>query len=214
MADTDVAENTEEAPAEEGGLDEEEDDGEIKMVSKKDKETEKAEEYSVSKKYIFISKLVKVSIDNDPMATTVPLPGVSGKILGHIVSYMNHHKGVAPEKIDKGWDDPEGGPKKTMQDICRERKLDVWDADYIDKIAEDKQDLYDIILAANYMDIQSLLYLGCAKMAWLIKGKPLEDIKDILTKCPMKEKKRRIALKRKKSAELRAKLKAERETLS
>lgn len=40
--------------------------------------------------------------------------------------------------------------------------------------------MYDLILAANYMDIKSLLHLGCAKVASLIKGQPLEKIKDIL----------------------------------
>ncbi len=40
--------------------------------------------------------------------------------------------------------------------------------------------LYDLILAANYMDIKSLLHLGCAKVASLIKGQPLEKIKEIL----------------------------------
>lgn len=55
-----------------------------------------------------------------------------------------------------------------------------WDADYIDKIGETRQQLYDLILAANYMDIKSLLHLGCAKVASLIKGQPLEKIKEIL----------------------------------
>ena len=55
-----------------------------------------------------------------------------------------------------------------------------WDAKFIDSIGENKQELYDIILAANYMDINSLLHLGCAKVASLIKGQPLDKIKDIL----------------------------------
>ena len=55
-----------------------------------------------------------------------------------------------------------------------------WDADYIDKIGDTRQQLYDLILAANYMDIKSLLHLGCAKVASLIKGQPLEKIKEIL----------------------------------
>merc|ERR1711964_833960 len=37
-----------------------------------------------------------------------------------------------------------------------------------------------LILAANYMDIKSLLHLGCAKIATLIKGKSPEEIKKIL----------------------------------
>ncbi len=56
----------------------------------------------------------------------------------------------------------------------------VRDAEYIDKIGETRQQLYDLILAANYMDIKSLLHLGCAKVASLIKGQPLEKIKEIL----------------------------------
>ena len=58
---------------------------------------------------------------------------------------------------------------------------DSWDADFIDGIAPNRQALYDLILAANYMDIKSLLHLGCAKVASLIKGQPLEKIKDILS---------------------------------
>lgn len=34
------------------------------------------------------------------------------------------------------------------------------------------------------MDIKSLLHLGCAKVASLIKGQPLEKIKDILATEP------------------------------
>ena len=34
-----------------------------------------------------------------------------------------------------------------MKELCKE----PWDADYIDKIGEDRQLLYDLILAANYM---------------------------------------------------------------
>jgi len=42
------------------------------------------------------------------------------------------------------------------------------------------QDLYDLIMAANYMDIKSLLHLGCAQVASMIKGKPLGAIPRIL----------------------------------
>jgi len=67
---------------------------------------------------------------------------------------------------------------KEMKQVCS----DPWDAQYIDKIGDTRQDLYDLILAANYMDIKGLLHLGCAKVASLIKGQPLEKIKDILSK--------------------------------
>ena len=63
-----------------------------------------------------------------------------------------------------------------MKDVCK----DAFDAEFIDRIGENRQALYDLILAANYMDIKGLLHLGCAKVASLIKGQPLEKIKDIL----------------------------------
>merc|ERR1711964_457831 len=46
------------------------------------------------------------------------------------------------------------------------------DAEFIDQFDfqnKDKVDLLDIIRAANYMDIKSLVNLGCAKVALLVK---------------------------------------------
>merc|ERR1719400_3024139 len=55
---------------------------------------------------------------------------------------------------------------------------DKWDADYINKM--NKKTIFQVILGANYMDLPSLLHLGCAKIAILIKGKSPEEIKNIL----------------------------------
>jgi len=143
-----------------------EEGGQIKLVSKDGKE------FQIEKKFAFISTLVKTSLDTDSGATEIPMPGVKGDILGRVVEYMTHHKGVEPPIIEKPL------RSKIMKDVCK----DPWDADYIDKIGDNRQQLYDLILAANYMDIKSLLHLGCAKVASLIKGQPLEKIKDILSK--------------------------------
>jgi len=131
-----------------------------------------SKEFTLEKKFAFISNLVKTSLEADVNAAEVPMPAVKGDILGKVVEYMNHHKGVEPPIIEKPL------RSKIMKDVCK----DAWDAEYIDKIGENRQQLYDLILAANYMDIKSLLHLGCAKVASLIKGQPLEKIKDILSK--------------------------------
>lgn len=65
---------------------------------------------------------------------------------------------------------------KLMADVCPFKT----DATFIDKVGENRQVLYDLILAANFMDVSSLLHLGCAKVASLIKGQPLEKIQEIL----------------------------------
>ncbi len=103
-------------------------------------------------------------------AEEVPIPGTKGAILTLVVEYMLHHQGIEPPIVEKPL------RSKKMSDVCK----DKWDAAFIDTIGEDRQKLYDLILAANYMDIKSLLHLGCAKVASLIKGMPLEKIKDIL----------------------------------
>jgi len=150
-----------------GGLDDDDDKKQIKLLSKPG---ENVKEVNVERKFAFISVLVKTSIENDQSATEVPLPGVEGPILLEVIRYMEHHRGVEPPIVEKPL------RSKVMKEVCQ----DSWDAEYIDTIGDDRQKLYDVILAANYMDIKSLLHLGCAKVASLIKGQPLEKIKDIL----------------------------------
>jgi len=145
------------------GLGLEEETKPLKLVSKDKKE------YTVERKHAFISALVKTSLETDD-AAELNIPGVTGSILELVVQYATHHKGTEPPLVEKPL------RSKLMRDVVQDR----WDADFIDKIGDNRQQLYDLILAANYMDIKSLLHLGCAKVASLIKGQPLEKIKEIL----------------------------------
>ena len=117
-----------------------------------------------------ISTLVATCIENDLKAESIPFPAVTGTILELVVQYMRNHKGVEPPIIEKPL------KSKLMSDVCPNK----FDAAYIDKVGETRQTLYDLILAANFCDIKSLLHLGCAKVASLIKGESLEKIKQIL----------------------------------
>ena len=56
-----------------------------------------------------------------------------------------------------------------MRDVIQE-----WYADYINL---DQDVIFDLILAANYMDIKPLLDLTCATVASMIKGKTPEEIR-------------------------------------
>jgi S-phase kinase-associated protein 1 len=144
----------------------------VTLTSKND------EPFEIDRQFATISKLVKAAVESDPDASYVKIPGVDGRILKLVVEYMNHHKGTEPELI------PKPLRSKNMKDVVS----DPWDAEFIDRIGVDKQQLYDLVLAANYMDIASLLHLGCAKVASFIKGQPLEKIKEILS-VPSEEKK-------------------------
>ena len=56
-----------------------------------------------------------------------------------------------------------------MQEVVGE-----WDAKYVEV---EMEFLFELILAANYMDIKSLLVLTCAKVASMLKGKTPEEIR-------------------------------------
>lgn len=113
----------------------------------------------------------------DVVAVEIPVPGVGTEALAQVIRYMREHRGVEPPIVEKPL------RSKVMKDVCPYK----WDATFIDEIGEVRQDLYNLILAANYMDIKSLLHLGCAKVASLIKGQPLEAIKGILDPAGDKE---------------------------
>ena len=49
-----------------------------------------------------------------------------------------------------------------------------WDAKFVEV---EQEMLFELILAANFMDIKSLLDLTCAKVASMMKGKTPEEIR-------------------------------------
>merc|ERR1712228_998542 len=99
----------------------------------------------------------------------IEIKKVTGDILALIVEYLKHHQGKVPAEI-----------AKPIRSVKMEKIVeDEWDAKFINKQA--KRTIFQIILGANYMDIKSLLHLGCAKIATMIKGKSPEEIKKILS---------------------------------
>lgn len=101
-------------------------------------------------------------------AKSIPIKKVRATILELIVEYLKHHNGKVPEEI-----------AKPIRSVKMERIVaDKWDAQFINSMS--KKTIFQVILGANYMDLPSLLHLGCAKIATLIKGKSPEEIKNIL----------------------------------
>ena len=93
--------------------------------------------------------------DHDDTADTpIPLPNVSGKILEKVIEFCTHHLNDSPPNSDAG-------------DDKRTDNISPWDTDFC-KI--DQTTLFELILAANYLDIKPLLDLTCKTVANMIKG--------------------------------------------
>ncbi|XP_031635009.1 S-phase kinase-associated protein 1-like [Contarinia nasturtii] len=100
-------------------------------------------------------------IEDDDGGATVPLKNVNSYILRRVLEWAKHHHN------DKPVDDDENKEKRTDD-------ISAWDADFLKC---DQGVLFDLILAANYLDIKSLLDAGCKTVANMIKGKTPEEIR-------------------------------------
>ena len=146
------------------GLDQDESHNKITLVSSGDN----PKSLALLKDYAKMSKLVANILEGDQDATEIQVKQVDGDTLSLIVKYLEHHEGKEPAEI-----------AKPIRSVKMEKIVeDTWDADFINGLQ--KRALFQLILGANYMDCKSLLHLGCAKVATMIKGKSPEEIKQIL----------------------------------
>ncbi len=124
-----------------------------------------SKKFDIPKKVALMSGLVGCMLEGlDDEVVEVPLPNVKSDILQKVIEFCQHHVGTPMADIDK--------PLKSNN--MSENVADAWDAAFVDQ----PQDIiFELILAANYMDIKSLLDLTCAKVASLIKGKTPEEIR-------------------------------------
>jgi len=103
-----------------------------------------------------------LGIEDSDEEEIVPLPNVDANILRKVIEWSVYHR-----------DDPE--PTDDDEYTYRKREeISAWDTDFL-KV--DKSTLFEIILAANYLDIRGLLEVGCKAVAFMMKGKSPEEIR-------------------------------------
>ena len=96
----------------------------------------------------------------------IPLPNVHPKTMKKIIEFCKHedtHEYVFLEQ--------------PLQNTDLSQLVDKWYADFIDV---EKTELFDIVMAANNLNIPALLDLASAKIASNIKDKPIDDIREYL----------------------------------
>ncbi|XP_022145436.1 SKP1-like protein 1A [Momordica charantia] len=115
------------------------------------------EPFEVDEAVALESQTIRHMIEDDCADNGIPLPNVSSKILAKVIEYCRKH-------VDASNSEPRAS----------EEDLKAWDRDFVNV---DQATLFDLILAANYLNIKNLLDLTCQTVADMIKGKTPEEIR-------------------------------------
>ncbi|OIV94855.1 hypothetical protein TanjilG_22052 [Lupinus angustifolius] len=115
------------------------------------------EAFEVEEAVAVESQTIKHMIEDDCADNGIPLPNVTSKILAKVIEYCKKHVEAT-----------------SSEEKPNDEDLKAWDADFV-KV--DQATLFDLILAANYLNIKSLLDLTCQTVADMIKGKTPEEIR-------------------------------------
>ena len=130
----------------------------VKLVSSDD------QEFEVEKKVAEMSVTIKNMLEDmaEMADQPIPLPNVTGKILEKVITYCKYH------------DEHPTAVSEDKKDDKRTDDIIPWDQEFC-KV--DQATLFELILAANYLDIKPLLDLTCKTVANMIKGKTPEEIR-------------------------------------
>ena len=110
-----------------------------------------------------MSTTLQYFIRNYGTHDAIPLPTVGTIALQYVVTYCRQYMRREPIKITH----------PLLSNNLLECGASLWDMKFLNM---QWTTLFDVILAANYLGIPSLLHLTCAKVAATIMGSPLEEI--------------------------------------
>ncbi|VAI31088.1 hypothetical protein VPH35_089665 [Triticum aestivum] len=116
------------------------------------------ESFEITEEVGKMSQTIKHMIEDGCADNGIPLPNVPAKTLSKVIEYCNKHVVV----------DDNNASASEKED------LKSFDAKFI---AVDQATLFDLILAANYLDVKGLLDLSCQTAADMVKGQPVEGIR-------------------------------------
>ncbi|CAH6723103.1 suppressor of kinetochore protein 1 [[Candida] jaroonii] len=118
----------------------------------------------VAEKSILIKNMiVDLSPDGLEEDFEIPVPNVRATVLQKVLDWCEHHKNtIFPEDED--------------EDTKKTTPVDEWDRNFL-KV--DQEMLYEIISAANYLNIKPLLDAGCKTVAEMIRNKSPEELRKI-----------------------------------
>lgn len=118
------------------------------------------ETFEVEETVALQSQTIRHMVEDDCADNVIPLPNVTGRILSMVIEYCKKHVEAAAAAAAAGGDND----------------VKNWDRDFV-KV--DQETLFDLLLAANYLNIKDLLELTCQATADMIKDKSPEEVRRI-----------------------------------
>ncbi|GJN19320.1 hypothetical protein PR202_gb06584 [Eleusine coracana subsp. coracana] len=132
------------------------------------------ENFEIEEAVAMESQTIRHMIEDDCADNGIPLPNVDSKILAKVIEYCKKHvEAAAAAKVEAG--DTAAGASSSSNSVPDNKDLKAWDAGFVQV---DQATLFELILAANYLNIKSLLDLTCQTVADMIKGKTPEEIRE------------------------------------
>jgi S-phase kinase-associated protein 1 len=125
-------------------------------------------DYSVSLMVAKMSNTLKDLIEDAGIEVPIPVPNVTARILEKVIAYCEYHI-EHPDPVEVEAENKEAENKEKRSD-----DIIPWDRDFCNV---DQSTLFEMILAANYLNIQSMLDVTCKTVANMIKGKTPEEIR-------------------------------------
>jgi len=130
----------------------------------------------IPRRCALLSSVIRAKMDSVPMsAAAIDLNDdleedkkFPWHLMQNVFRYLAHHNGKEP--------DPLPCPVRSIH--MAQIVSDEWDATFIDDF--EKKEVFEIILCANALKIQSLVHLGAAKIATLIKQLDQREINRIM----------------------------------
>lgn len=127
--------------------------------------SKEGESFSVAVEVAKMSKLVEATIDDDDDddGNDIMLPNVKASVLAKVIEYCQHYK-----------KEEEMRPIQTpLKHSKLEELVQPW---YVEFVDVEREMLFELVTAANFMDIKPLLDLTCLAVSIMIKVSALSDI--------------------------------------
>ncbi|KAJ4877980.1 SKP1-like protein 14 [Raphanus sativus] len=105
-------------------------------------------------------EIVAHMLEDGCTGSNIPIATVDGKILSKVITYCKKH-------VEVGNVEGNEDAKKALEEF--DKKV----------VDEERETLFALILAANYLNVKGLIDIACQKVADSIKDKQPEEVREI-----------------------------------